>query len=172
MLVAARAETLAGRIAITPWVFSQAEGEQFDDATVNDLRELHRRKIDLAHEVLVVDVDGYVGDATSKEVAYATNLGKPVRYWSSESAVDDRVIVSPTAALLQAHRAQQLVSNRVPTLDVPDAIKALRLALIEEEAAELRAALEADDIVEVADALGDLLTVVYGAALTFGIPIA
>ena len=61
--------------------------------------------------------------------------------------------------------------NDAPTLDVPDGTKELRCALIEEEAAELRAALEANDIVEVADALADLLYVVHGAALTFGIPI-
>ena len=45
-------------------------------------------------------------------------------------------------------------------------MKALRCALIEEVAAEFRAALEADDPVEVADALADLLYVVYGAALS------
>ncbi len=45
-----------------------------------------------------------------------------------------------------------------------------RCAAIDEEAQELRDALDADDIVEVADAIGDLLYVVYGAALTFGIP--
>lgn len=45
------------------------------------------------------------------------------------------------------------------------------MALIEEEAAEFRAAVEADDVVEIADAVADLLYVVYGAALTFGIPV-
>lgn len=66
---------------------------------------------------------------------------------------------------------QRLVMNDVPTLDVPDAVRELRCALIEEEAAELREALDNDDIVEVADAIADLLYVVYGAALTFGIPV-
>lgn len=171
MLVAARAETLAGRIVVTPWVFSQAEAEAFGSEQVAALRALHRRKIDLAHEVLVVDVDGYVGEATAGEIAYAEGLGKPIRYWSRERPSGGRANVSPTAALLQAHRAQRLVTNRIPTLDVPDEVKELRCAVIEEEAAELRTAIEDDDIVEVADALGDLLNVVYGAALTFGIPI-
>jgi predicted HAD superfamily Cof-like phosphohydrolase len=44
-------------------------------------------------------------------------------------------------------------------------------ALIEEEAAELRAAVEASDIVEIADAIADLVWVTLEAALTFGIPI-
>jgi predicted HAD superfamily Cof-like phosphohydrolase len=58
----------------------------------------------------------------------------------------------------------------LPTLDVQDQVKELRCALIEEEAAEFRAAVEDGDIVAVADAIADLLYVVYGAALTFGIP--
>lgn len=48
-------------------------------------------------------------------------------------------------------------------------LKALRLALIAEEVAELAEAMENDDIVEVADALTDILYVVYGAGHAFGI---
>lgn len=47
----------------------------------------------------------------------------------------------------------------------------LRLALIEEELQELREALVNNDIVETADALADILYVVYGAAAAFGIDI-
>ena len=45
----------------------------------------------------------------------------------------------------------------------------LRVNLIEEELAELRNAGETHDLVEIADALGDLLYVVYGAAVTYGV---
>lgn len=45
----------------------------------------------------------------------------------------------------------------------------LRVALIEEELAEFRNAGEAHDMVEIADALADLLYVVYGAGVTYGI---
>ena len=47
----------------------------------------------------------------------------------------------------------------------------LRLALIEEELGELREALINDDMVETADALADILYVVYGAAAAFGMNI-
>jgi predicted HAD superfamily Cof-like phosphohydrolase len=43
--------------------------------------------------------------------------------------------------------------------------------LIEEEVAELRAAVAASDIVEIADALGDIVWVTIEAALALGIPI-
>lgn len=45
----------------------------------------------------------------------------------------------------------------------------LRCDFIDEEAAELRTAVERGDVLAVADALGDLAYVVYGAALHFGI---
>ena len=50
-----------------------------------------------------------------------------------------------------------------------DKIVGLRLDLIDEECRELKDAVEAKDIVEVADALADLLYVVYGAGHAFGI---
>lgn len=84
---------------------------------------------------------------------------------------DDSEAVDPLDALSEYHAAQGLVTPACPSLDVTDAAKALRCALIEEEAAEFRVALEDNDIVEVADAIADLLYVIYGAVLMFGIPI-
>ena len=57
-----------------------------------------------------------------------------------------------------------------PTLP-KNSVATLRLALIDEEVQELRDALEAQDIVEIADALTDILYVVYGAGHAFGIPL-
>jgi predicted HAD superfamily Cof-like phosphohydrolase len=48
-------------------------------------------------------------------------------------------------------------------------VSELRYELIREELAELREGLDKRDIVEVADALTDLLYVVYGAGHSFGI---
>jgi len=42
--------------------------------------ELHKRKIDLADEVFVLNIDGYIGESTSSEIAYAEKTGKPVKY--------------------------------------------------------------------------------------------
>ena len=169
ILDAVRAETLAGRIVLAPGVFSQAEGEELDDEVVARLTELHEEKIRLADEVLVVDVDG-VGDATRREVELARTLGKPVRSWSPSPSPRPAPI-DPVVALRESHHAQRLLTNDVPTVDVPADVKELRCALVEEEAEELRAAVEADDIVGIADAIADLLYVVHGAALTFGIPV-
>lgn len=54
---------------------------------------------------------------------------------------------------------------------VSDETASLRLALIEEEFIELQIAITEDDLVGVADALTDLLYVVYGAAHAYGLDI-
>lgn len=42
--------------------------------------ELHLRKIDLADEVLVLNIGGYIGESTRNEIAYANAHNKPVRF--------------------------------------------------------------------------------------------
>lgn len=43
------------------------------------LDELHLRKIDLADEVLILNVGGYIGDSTRRELTYARSRGKIVK---------------------------------------------------------------------------------------------
>ena len=50
-----------------------------------------------------------------------------------------------------------------------DKINSLRLSLIQEELDELNKAIQDKDIIEVADALTDILYVTYGAGHAFGI---
>lgn len=44
------------------------------------LDELHLRKIDIADEILVLNVGGYIGESTENEIVYAEQCGKGVRY--------------------------------------------------------------------------------------------
>jgi hypothetical protein len=44
------------------------------------LDQLHMRKIDLADDVLVLNVGGYIGESTRSEIEYANRIGRPVRY--------------------------------------------------------------------------------------------
>ena len=46
--------------------------------------EIHKRKIDISDEVLVIDIGGYVGESTRSEINYAIKHGKPIRYLSEE----------------------------------------------------------------------------------------
>jgi hypothetical protein len=77
--------TLAGYLVISLGVFGHVDLPDRDWTTGGShdkklLDELHRRKIDLADEVLIVNPGGYIGDSTRGEIAYAERLGKPVRY--------------------------------------------------------------------------------------------
>ena len=42
------------------------------------LEKMHKKKIDLCDAIFVVNVDGYVGNATKNEIEYAKQLGKEV----------------------------------------------------------------------------------------------
>jgi nucleoside 2-deoxyribosyltransferase len=45
-----------------------------------DLQQLHFRKIDMSDGIYVVNVDGYYGDGTAREIAYAVQRGKTVEW--------------------------------------------------------------------------------------------
>lgn len=44
------------------------------------LDDMHKRKIDLADEIFVINVGGYIGESTKSEIAYALQTGKKVNY--------------------------------------------------------------------------------------------
>lgn len=68
------------------------------------------------------------------------------------------------------------VVGSIPIHDVPfippTDRKSLRLRLVNEEVQELNDAIQDRDIVEIADALADIIYVCAGMALEFGIPLA
>jgi hypothetical protein len=83
MRAANRDLTLAGVIVVAPGVFLPAEDEANELITNEQkvaLGVLHLRKIDLADRVLVVNPRGYIGESTSKEIAYARACGKPISF--------------------------------------------------------------------------------------------
>jgi hypothetical protein len=45
-----------------------------------DLDIIHLRKIDLSDEIFVLNVGGYIGESTKREIAYAESKGKIVKY--------------------------------------------------------------------------------------------
>lgn len=44
------------------------------------LDDMHLRKIDLADEIFVINVGGYIGESTRREITYAKKTGKKVNY--------------------------------------------------------------------------------------------
>jgi hypothetical protein len=81
--------TLEGKIVLSigicapdSMVLAHPESEE-GIAQKENLDELHKRKIDLADEVFVLNVGGYIGSSTRSEINYAINRGKPVKYLES-----------------------------------------------------------------------------------------
>jgi hypothetical protein len=80
--------TLEGNIVISVGLFGHSGDnevwENMDEGTLTRTKEMlddmHKRKIDLADEIFVINVGGYVGESTRSEIAYAEAHGKPVRY--------------------------------------------------------------------------------------------
>lgn len=84
-------ETLAGKIVLSIASDRSSENKIFESLNAVDfelqkekLAQLHFCKIDLADEILVVNVGGYVGESTTREVQYAQTLGKKIRWLELE----------------------------------------------------------------------------------------
>ena len=87
--------TMEGNIVLSVGFFghasAQAHGQTVGISPEQKvaLDELHKRKIDLADEVFVVNPGGYIGESTRGEIIYAEAHGKPVRYLAALGGGDE-----------------------------------------------------------------------------------
>ena len=73
--------TLSGNIVISVGLFGHAgDNEVWDEGTKAMLDDMHKRKIDMADEIFVINVGGYIGSSTQSEIEYAKAMGKPVKF--------------------------------------------------------------------------------------------
>ena len=80
--------TLEGNIVISVGLFGHAGDaevwENMDEGTLTKTKEMlddmHKRKIDMADEIYVINVGGYIGSSTRSEIEYAKATGKGIRY--------------------------------------------------------------------------------------------
>ena len=56
------------------------DNEVWTEGTKEMLDDMHLRKIDMADEIFVINVGGYIGSSTRGEIEYARKTGKVVRY--------------------------------------------------------------------------------------------
>ena len=76
--------TLDGKIVISVGMFGHADKIPLTLEQKNLLDELHLRKIDLSDSIFVVDVGGYIGESTKREIEYAKQHNKKIKYYSQE----------------------------------------------------------------------------------------
>lgn len=80
--------TLKGNIVISVGLFGHSGDnevwENMDDGTLTKTKEMlddmHKRKIDMADEIFVINVGGYIGESTKSEIEYAKATGKGISY--------------------------------------------------------------------------------------------
>ena len=80
--------TLKGNIVISVGLFGHSGDnevwENMDEGTVTKTKEMlddmHKRKIDMADEIFVINVGGYIGESTKSEIEYANKTGKKINY--------------------------------------------------------------------------------------------
>ncbi len=80
--------TLEGKIVISVGLFGHSGDSEvwdgMDEGTLTKtkkmLDDMHKRKIDMADSIYVINVGGYIGDSTRSEIAYAIEHGKKVEY--------------------------------------------------------------------------------------------
>lgn len=84
-------ETMDGHIVLTVGCDTKSDATLITHGKIlpsqkAKLDELHKRKIDLADEILVLNVGGYIGQSTRSEIEYARSKGKPVRWLEPDRA--------------------------------------------------------------------------------------
>ena len=76
--------TIEGNVVISVGVFGHANNIQLTEEQKEELDKVHLQKIDMADEIFVVNVGGYIGSSTKNEIKYAKLQGIPVRYLEGE----------------------------------------------------------------------------------------
>lgn len=79
-----RALTFEGNIPLPPAIYGKSENVEYSEELSKRLFELHLDKIRISDTIFIIDVDGRLGDSTSKELKLALENKKKVRYYSKE----------------------------------------------------------------------------------------
>lgn len=81
MIEEAERLTLEGNCILTPtYIFKR----HLYNVNTDKLIESHNKKIEMSDGIYVIDVDGYIGADTQREIEYAKMLNKEIKYYSKE----------------------------------------------------------------------------------------
>ena len=79
--------SLKGNVVFSVGLFGKTEGDKGKENNItltlyqkNLLDSVHLAKIKLSDEIFVINVNGYIGESTKREIEYAHSHGKTVRY--------------------------------------------------------------------------------------------
>ena len=73
--------TLEGNIVISVGLFGHSDDDEVWTENIKKmLDDMHKRKIDMADEIFVINKNGYIGSSTKSEIEYALKTNKKVNY--------------------------------------------------------------------------------------------
>ena len=73
--------SLEGNIVISVGLFGHSGDTEVSTEGVKEmLDDMHKRKIDMADEIFVINKNGYIGSSTKSEIEYAKMTNKKVSY--------------------------------------------------------------------------------------------
>lgn len=73
---------LKGNCMITPIDLTRQDKNAYTEEEILMLGKMHKEKIKLSDAILVVNVDGYIGNSTNNEIEYAKSLKKEILYYT------------------------------------------------------------------------------------------
>lgn len=73
---------LEGNCMITPIYLTKPSKEHYTVENFATLAKVHYEKIKNSDAILVVNVDNYIGESTSKEIEFAKSLNKEILYYT------------------------------------------------------------------------------------------
>ena len=79
MMQAAQALSLQGNCVLSV-IYPAAPQKSYTQAEKEMLGAMHKERIKLSDAVYIVNVDGYIGEQTKSEIAFARSLGKEILY--------------------------------------------------------------------------------------------
>lgn len=82
MLEVAEKIELQGNVVLLPLYNPWKKKRNYTKDEYNILEKVHKERIKLAEAILVVNVDNYIGESTSKEIEFAKKLGKEIIYYT------------------------------------------------------------------------------------------
>lgn len=140
--------TLEGNIVISVGLFGHSgDAEVWTEGTKEMLDDMHKRKIDMADAIFVINVGGYIGSSTRSEIEYATATGKEVMYLEEPGRAADLTaaesrVAEQSARLREVAKALRQAKEGLEALEAQKA----NIARLEEYiATDWKADYEADE---------------------------
>lgn len=73
---------LKGNCILTPLFTTKQNKDEYTKEDIENLKLAHFKRIELSDTILVVNVDGYIGESTTLEMNHAKALGKEIIYYT------------------------------------------------------------------------------------------